>query len=187
MASGVRIIPNDGHSARLLNTVVPDIRVVSANHGQRASQLKRGGFWGNGVAIFIGLAAAVLIVGGATWLHERRVAAERAAAMTPVLRAASTGSVSSTEGPLATPAPIMVQITADDIRLSAISLGHPRLAVINGQQVSEGDFVTVHTPTVRVEVKLKVVKIADGEIHLSDGSQMMVVRLSVPQENSKTP
>ncbi|MBA2744077.1 MAG: hypothetical protein H0U43_07205 [Chthoniobacterales bacterium] len=183
----MRIIPNDGDSARLLNTVVPDIRAASANDSQRASQLKRGGFWGNGVAIFIGLAAAVLIVGGATWLHERRVAADRAAAMTPVLLPTSTDSVSSSEEPLAAPAPIMVQISADDIRVSAISLGHPRLAVINGQQVSEGDFVTVHTPTVRVEVKLKVVKIADGEIHLSDGSQTMVARLRVPEGNSKTP
>jgi hypothetical protein len=183
----VRIIPNAGDSARLLNTVVPDVRTAPANDSQRASELKRGGLWGNGVAIFIGLAAALLIVGGATWLHERHLAAARAAAMTPVMLAASTNSVSSSEEPLAAPAPITVQISADHIRVSAISLGHPRLAVINGQQVSEGDFVTVHTPTVRVEVKLKVARIADGEIHLSDGSQTMVVRLSVPERNPKSP
>lgn len=73
----------------------------------------------------------------------------------------------------------MVQMSADHIRVSAISLGHPRLAVINDQQVGEGDFVAVHAPTARFEVKLKVIRIADGRIDLSDGSQTIVARLAI--------
>lgn len=79
----------------------------------------------------------------------------------------------------------MVQIGAEHIRVSAISPGHPRLAVINHQQVGEGDFVIVHAPTVRFEVKLQVVKIADGRIDLSDGSQTIVARIALPGKSKR--
>ncbi len=100
--------------------------------------------------------------------------------MAPVLVAASTDSVSSSAFESATPAPIVVQIAAEHIRVTAISLGHPRLAVINGQQVGEGDFVKIRAPT-RVEVQLQIVKIADGRIELSDGTQIISARLALAQ------
>lgn len=37
----------------------------------------------------------------------------------------------------APPAPIEIQLSADMIQVSAIALGHPRLAVINGRTVTE--------------------------------------------------
>ncbi|HEX8897233.1 MAG TPA: hypothetical protein VF751_00925, partial [Chthoniobacterales bacterium] len=77
------------------------------------------------------------------------------------------------------PEPIVVKISADLIHVSAISLGHPRLAIINGQLVSEGETITVHTPTPSIAVSLKVVKIYDGQIELSDGTQSINARLNV--------
>jgi hypothetical protein len=64
--------------------------------------------------------------------------------------------------------------------VSAIALGHPRLAVINGRSVAEGDSITVHTPSHAVAVTLRVVKIADGRISLTDGTQVITTRLTVP-------
>lgn len=74
----------------------------------------------------------------------------------------------------------MVQIRADLIHVTAISLGHPRLAIINGQQVAEGDRITVHTPTASVALSLKVLRIGDGRIDLSDGTQEITARLEFP-------
>jgi hypothetical protein len=80
---------------------------------------------------------------------------------------------------MATPQPIVVKISADLIRASAISMGHPRLAIINGQLVSEGEKITIHAPTASVAVTLQVVKISDGQIELSDGVQIIKSRLEL--------
>lgn len=185
----MRVLPKEGESARLLNTVVPDFPSAPVpDDGDGRSRLRRGVlFSGNGLAIFIGLLMGGMLFGGAGWLHSRHIAAQREAAMAPVLVAASTESVSSSASESATPAPIVVQIAAEHIRVTAISLGHPRLAVINGQQVGEGDFVKIRAPTVRVEVKLQVVKIADGRIDLSDGTQIITARLALPPQKRTTP
>jgi hypothetical protein len=92
----------------------------------------------------------------------------------------ATRSISTSLHAITTPAPIVVQISADVIHVSAIALGHPRLAVINGRSVAEGDSITVHTPSRAVAVTLRVVKIADGRIDLTDGTQVITTRLSVP-------
>jgi hypothetical protein len=64
--------------------------------------------------------------------------------------------------------------------VTAISLGHPRLAIINGQQVAEGEWITVHTPVASVALSLKVLRIGDGRIDLSDGTQEITARLELP-------
>ncbi|HVF71098.1 MAG TPA: hypothetical protein VM940_05770 [Chthoniobacterales bacterium] len=48
------------------------------------------------------------------------------------------------------------------------------MAIINGQQFTEGDTVTVRNP---LPTKMNVVRIADGEVDLSDGSQTVTARL----------
>jgi hypothetical protein len=78
------------------------------------------------------------------------------------------------------PEPIVIQISADLIHVTAISLGHPRLATINGRTIAEGDYVTVHPPTANVAVTLRVLKISDGRIELSNGPQLITARLEIP-------
>jgi hypothetical protein len=78
------------------------------------------------------------------------------------------------------PAPIVIQLSADMIRVSAIALGHPRLAVINGKTVAEGDSVTLQAPNASVALILRVVKIGDGSIDLSDGKKMFSAQLTIP-------
>lgn len=66
------------------------------------------------------------------------------------------------------------------VRISSISLGHPRLAVINDETVAEGDNVTVQTPDSSVAVTLRVTKIGDGWIDFTDGKQMFSAKLVIP-------
>jgi hypothetical protein len=85
----------------------------------------------------------------------------------------------SGEGQASPPEPIIVQLNENLIQVSTIALGHPRLAVINGKQVAEGDTITVHTPTRSVAMTLRVIDIADRKVKLSDGKQIITAHLTV--------
>jgi hypothetical protein len=85
-----------------------------------------------------------------------------------------------TPGSNASPAPIVIQLSTDMVRVSAIALGHPRLAVINGKTVTEGDGVTLQAPNSAVALILRVAKIGDGSIDLTDGKQLFSAKLSIP-------
>lgn len=145
------------------------------------SGLKRDGlFTGNGRAIFVGLAAAALVIFGAGWIFERRQSLKPDEVAVPKVVPVVTQSVLGPPSSNATPRPVVVHINADVLRVSAIVLGHPRLAVINGHSVAEGDRFVLHTPTRSVAVTMRVLKISDGQIQLSDGTQIITARLSIP-------
>jgi hypothetical protein len=168
---------------RLLSSVVPELRESTApgDEPRSAFVLKGVGlFSGNGRAIFVGILAGVLLISIAGWIFSRHNFVDRESAAIRKLMHARIHSVSASPHSTATPAPIIVQIDSDLLRVSAIALGHPRLAVINGKQVSEGDTVTLHTPIRSVAVTLRVVRIADGRIDLSDGVHVFTARLTVP-------
>ena len=134
-------------------------------------------FSGNGRAIFLGILAGGILISAAGFIFIRHERAKQEGIAIPKLLNVATRSISTSLHAITTPAPIVVQISAD---VSAIALGHPRLAVINGRSVAEGDSITVHTPSRAVAVTLRVVKIADGRIDLTDGTQVITTRLSVP-------
>lgn len=129
-------------------------------------------FTGNGRAIFLGLVAGAVFICVVSFLYRRQQVARQHAEEARRMVAVSTQSVSR-------PEPIVIQISADLIHVTAISLGHPRLATINGRTVAEGEFLTVHTPTANVAVTLRVSKISDGRIELSNGPQLITARLEV--------
>ena len=70
-----------------------------------------------------------------------------------------------------------VPISADMVHVTAISLGNPSLAIVNGKRVAEGELVPLHTSRPAVIVKLQVMKIADGRVDLTDGSQVLTAHL----------
>ena len=73
-----------------------------------------------------------------------------------------------------------VPIAVSMIHVTAISLGDPSLAIVNGKRVAEGDEVALHPARSTAEVKLRVLKIGDGQIDLTDGTQVLSVHLEVP-------
>jgi hypothetical protein len=182
---GMQLLPQEKPSPRLLNTVVPDSYGAAAPAGApktRSALLKGALFSGNGLAIFVGLIIACVGVAGAWWLHDRNMRGHGDAAVLPPV-----SQEGSSIPEVASPAPIMVQIRAEQIRVTAISLGQPRLAVINDQQVGEGDFVKIDTPTAGIEIKLRVTTIGDGRVELTDGKQSIVTLLSPSSPQARTP
>jgi hypothetical protein len=169
----MRLLSKQIPEPRLLSTVVPDLREKPPERASMRSRIKSASlFSGNGRAIFLGivLGAALLCTVGV--LYVRQQTARRHAEEARRLLAVSTHSISP-------PQPIVIQISADLIHVSAISLGHPRLAIINGQLLGEGDQITIHTPSASIAVTLRVLKISDGRIELSDGTQTISARLEV--------
>lgn len=169
----MRLIAQKTPPPRLLITVVPEIRERPPETVSVKSRLKSVSlFSGNGRAIFLGIALGAVLLSAISVLYVRRQAALRHAEEEVKLLAVSTRSISP-------PEPIMVKISADLIHVSAISLGHPRLAIINGQLVGEGEQIVLHTPTASISVSLRVQKISDGNIELSDGTQVITARLEL--------
>jgi hypothetical protein len=168
---------------RRLSSLVPDPGQTGSVGEQIDSPFQLQGsrvFSGNGRAIFIGLLGGAFLISAAGYGFARHERAKREAMAVPKLFNVVTHTVSGSPHTVTTPAPVVVQLNADVIRVSAIALGHPRLAVINGRSVAEGDTLTVHTPNRAVAVTLRVLKIADGRIDLTDGTQTISARLAVP-------
>ena len=161
--------------------MVPDLHTESSpHHPSTKSRLKGAAlFSGNGWAIFLGMFAGAALLTLIGVLYSRHRAAVQYEEAQRKLLPAATQSVFPFQHPEASPAPITVQLHAGLIHVTAISLGHPRLAIINNQQVSEGALLAVHPPGTSVTLTLKVLKIGDGRIELSDGTQVIVARLEL--------
>lgn len=169
----MRLVSQKTPSPRLLITVVPEVREKPVERGSVRSRLKSVSlFSGNGRAIFLGIVLGAAVLTMISVLYVRRTAARRHAEEQRQLLPVSTPRLS-------TPATTVVKISADLIRVSAISMGHPRLAIINGQLVTEGEKITIQAPAASGAVSLQVVKISDGQIELSDGLQIIKARLEL--------
>ena len=133
--------------------------------------------------LFIGvlIGGMLLSVGGIVFTHYRGKNGQPL--QFPTFIKARTQSLATGSG--AAPAPIVVQLSADMVKVSAIALGHPRLAVINGKTVTEGDNVTLHAPNSALALILRVSKIGDGEIEFSDGKQFFSAQLTIPNPSQK--
>jgi hypothetical protein len=170
----MRLISKVTPTPRLLSTVVPDVREKPPERVSMRSRLKSVSlFTGNGRAIFLGLVVGAVLICAIGILYKRQQAARQNAERERKMVAVSTKSISP-------PEPIVIQISAELIHVTAISLGHPRLAIINGRNVAEGEYVTIHTPAANIAVSLRVLKISDGRIELSDGTQLITARLQIP-------
>src|ERR1041384_746665 len=170
----MRLISQKTPTPRLLSTVVPDVREKAPERVSMRSRLKSVSlFTGNGRAIFLGLVVGAALICTIGVFYKRQQAARQRAEEERRMVAVTTQSVSR-------PEPIVIQISADLIHVTAISLGHPRLATINGRNVAEGEDLTVYAPTANVAVTLRIVKISDGRIELSNGPQLITARLQIP-------
>jgi hypothetical protein len=169
----MRLVSQKLPAPRLLSTVVPELREKPPERANMRSRLKSVPLIsGNGRAIFLGLILGAILISAIGVLYARHQADRRHAEEERKLVPVAIQSISTAQ-------PIVVKISADLIHVSAISLGHPRLAIINGQLLGEGERITLHTPAASIAVSLQVMRISDGEIELSDGIQIIKARLEL--------
>ena len=139
---------------------------------------------GNSRWIFIGalIGAMLLSVGGIIFSRHAQKEGDRFDFPT-FIKARTNGLAMPGSGE--PPAPIVVQLSADMVRVSAIALGHPRLAVINGKTVTEGDSITLQVPNATLALILRVAKIGDGSIDHSfagETQDALIIDLNRPQD-----
>jgi hypothetical protein len=177
----MRIIWKSSPSPRLLNTVASDVAGNKAEPPTGKFSLKSASlFSGNGRAIFVGIVVGVAIFAilGVTYTRHQSQKRQREADKQggPIALSNRTGA----SGPSAL-------ILTNQIQVSAISLGEPRLAIVNGKQVTEGESISVTIPDPLTTVRLRIVRIADGRIELSDGTQVITARLETSRGPIRKP
>jgi hypothetical protein len=86
-------------------------------------------------------------------------------------------SIASTSAEPSAPAegPAASIIHPDTLRVTSISSAEPRVAIVNGQRVSEGNSVRVPTPYGTVAAR--VTKIADDEVEIKFAGEIIPLRL----------
>ncbi|MDP9186168.1 MAG: hypothetical protein M3O72_02265 [Verrucomicrobiota bacterium] len=188
LAERMQLVPNQIPPERLITSMdAQESRSIGDGSGSPFVLKDAGMMSGNSRWVFIGaiIGAMLLSIGGIIFGRHPQKEGDRFGVATFIkARTHSLGVPGSTEPP----APIVIQLSADMVRVSAIALGHPRLAVINGKTVTEGDSVTLQAPNSAVALILRVVRIGDGSIDLSDGTKMFSARLTIPSPTKpKTP
>jgi hypothetical protein len=179
LANCMQLVPNQIPPERLIVSMDAQ-ESATADISDSPFVLKGAGMMsGNGRWIFIGLliGAMLLSVGGIIFSWHAEKEGDRFGFPTFIKARTHSLAAPGSAGP---PAPIVIQLSTDMVRVSAIALGHPRLAVINGTTVAEGDSVTLQAPNSAVALILRVVRIGDGSIDLSDGTKMFSAQLTIP-------
>ena len=87
-------------------------------------------------------------------------------------------TIASTSAEAAPPAegPGTSMIRPDTFRVTSISPGEPRIAIVNGQRVSQGDSVRVQTANGLIAAR--VTKIADDEVEIKFAGEYIPLTLS---------
>jgi hypothetical protein len=174
------LLPSKLPERRVITSIVPDPAPADSVEETDSPFALKGSrvFSGNGRAMFMGILAGSVLISAIGFGYKRHEQAKRSAMTVPRLFTVATHKSLTTQPGNNPPAPVVVQIS-DLIHVSAIALGHPRLAVINGRAVAEGDWVTVHGPNRAIAVTLRVLKIADGRVDLTDGTQTISAQLEI--------
>jgi hypothetical protein len=176
----MQLVPSQVSSERLLNSMEAQESTSTEAASDSPFVLKGAGMMsGNGRWIYIGLAIGAVIISIGGLIFGRHVQKDGERFSFPTFVKARTHHLAE-PGSAEPPGPIVIQLSTDMVRVSAIALGHPRLAVINGKTVTEGDSVTLQAPNASVALILRVVKIGDGSIELSDGTKMFSAQLTIP-------
>ena len=71
----------------------------------------------------------------------------------------------------------LVPISADMLHVTSIALGNPRLIIVNGKRLAQGDWLVVKTPN--AEASVRIVSIEDGIVRFKQGKQTIDARLQL--------
>jgi len=183
----MQLVPNQLPRQRLIMSMEAQESHIPVESSDSPFVLKGVGMMsGNSRWIFIGALIGVILLALGGIVFTRYADNKSQPLPSPTFIKARTRSLGAA-GSNTPPAPIVIQLSADMVRVSAIALGHPRLAVINGKTVTEGDGIALQAPDSSIALILRVVRISDGSIDLSDGKQLFSAQLTIPSQATLKP
>lgn len=71
----------------------------------------------------------------------------------------------------------LVPVSADMLHVTSIALGSPRLIIVNGKRLAQGDWLVVKTPN--AEASVRIISIEDGVVRFKQGKQTIDARLQL--------
>jgi hypothetical protein len=168
----LRLAPNEKPRPRLLDTAAS----VQAKPADLATPLTRRRPFLVSAFLLLGSAAiAGLLVAGAEYWYRHEIEAKRppVSVLKPIRQA------------LPTPPRAPLEVPADSLHVSAIVLGSPSLAVVNGKSLSEDEWLEVRTPV--GVAALHVIKIEDGLVRFAYGGHTIDARFENAEIQKKSP
>jgi hypothetical protein len=76
----------------------------------------------------------------------------------------------------------LVPVSQDFLHVTSIALGTPRLTIVNGKRLAEGDWLVVKTPG--GDGSVRVISIQDGLVRFKHGRETLEAHLQVTQSPS---
>jgi hypothetical protein len=173
---GMRLVPHDTPAPHLLKTALEQRERPPEGDRAGPALTASSNFSGRDRAVFAAIVLGAILLCFMTFIHWRQRTAVHPARQDA--RIPTIPAVPAVSAPIVAAEP-NGKINADLIHVSAISLGDPRIAIINGRLVGEGEKIILHPPGTPVPVSLRLKKISDGEVELSDGVQVIKARLEL--------
>jgi hypothetical protein len=170
----LRLARQDGPRPRLLQSAVtnPELQVPSgaAVPPPASSRALR-------ITLIVAVALFLIAaIGGILyWIQSRRYPVVVTIGV-PEERAAANVPGSDKLQPLVPVRPEMLHVTS-------IALGEPRLTIVNGKRLGEGDWLVLNTPLGAASVR--VISIEDGLVRFRHGGETIDVKLQSAQATSR--
>ena len=158
---GMHVIPRKVQP-RLLRSAVTNPEIQIADDAGRAfSAVGR-------IAIIGGIIFAVIVSAGLVLYrtHSQKY---------PVVVTIGVPDKGASGDPLAHALGPLVPVKPEMLRVSSIALGNPRLTIVNGKRVGEGDWLVVQTPL--GAASLRIVQIEDGIVRFRHGGDTISAKL----------
>ncbi len=169
------MVPHTSATPHLLKTAMEERESPPEEHQAGSDPTTGSRFSGKERATFAAIVLGAVLLCFFTFTRWRQRTAVHPANQDTRITAVRIPSVSTR----AVPEEPAAKISADQIHVSAISLGDPPMAIINGRLIGEGEQLTLHPPGAPAGVSLRLRKISDGEVEFSDGAHVIKARLEL--------
>jgi len=168
---GLHLAPQDKPPPRLLQSAVTPLELRTPVGGAAHSGVSRA--WRVTIVVAVILVLSAAIGGTYHWVQSRRY---------PVVVTIGVPDERTAAAIQPDKLPPLVPVMPDMLEVTSIAMGDPRLAIVNGKRLGEGDSLLVKTRL--GAVSLRVVSIEDGLVRFRHGGETIDVKLRAAK---KTP
>jgi len=155
---------------RLLQSAVTNPELQSAagatGQGPGLSPARRIALIGGIILVFLLLAGGVFY-----WIQSERY---------PVVVTIGVPDRGAPQDPLAKRGGPLVPVNPEMLHVSSIALGNPRLTIVNGKRLAEGDWLVVSTPV--GAASLRCIQIEDGFVRFRHGGETLAAKLQLVEK-----
>lgn len=125
------------------------------------------------VAMIVGIIFAVIVFAGLMMYRMQ-------SGKYPVVVTIGVPERDGSEDPLAYREGPLVPVKPEMLHVSSIALGNPRLTIVNGKRLAEGDWLVVQTPLGAASVR--VIQIEDGVVRFRHGGETISAKLQAAEK-----